>query len=192
MIYPDMIFGLFYGVMSLAMGHFWARVIYIPLVTLIIYRLNNWLKKYDNEVIKEKADIKQLEANKIEIIDINEVELEANKVEVNFVASSKTFWAYSDSDNLIIDENIMAKFTFIEEDVSDEEFWADNNSKRKELISRDGDKFQYKCYGQIIRIKPTIIDCGELRLSSGNWIKEKEAIGKYVYFEVKELNLEAE
>jgi len=125
----------------------------------------------------------------VEIKNINWLDKEYSEAEVLFSVSGKQLWAFCHPCNFSIGDVSQVYFSFIEEEISEIAFWNENKEHKRELISSKNDILKYYCYGSLKSIHPTIIDCGAIELSFGDWINDENTIGSYVYFVISRLDI---
>jgi hypothetical protein len=123
-----------------------------------------------------------MKQNTIEIKQIDWLDKDNPEAEILFELEGKQFWAFCHPCDFEEGETIQVYFSFIEDEVSEPEFWKQNKENKKEIIQSKDNRSKYYCYGQLKRIHPVIIDCGVLTLSFGDWINDEKTIGNYVYF----------
>jgi hypothetical protein len=111
------------------------------------------------------------------------------EADILFEISGKVLWAFCQPCDFEESEIATVSFSFLEKDLPEVSFWKENKYNKKEIVSFENIRGYYNCYGQIIDIQPVIIDCGIIIFFNGNWINDKEAIGKYVYFTISRLDV---
>lgn len=120
------------------------------------------------------------------IIWIDEEGLEA---EVLFEIEGQQLWAFCHPCNLLENQEEIICFDFIEEEISETEFWNKNEYNMKKIEPRESDKWSYYCFGQIESIHPVIANCGSIKFSLGDWINDENVINSYVYFVISRLDI---
>jgi len=125
----------------------------------------------------------------VSIKEIDWLDKENPEAEILFEISGKQFWAFCHPCYFKEGEIVEAYFSFIEEEVSESAFWAENKEQKKEVVPSDSNRCHYYCYGELKSIHPVVIDCGAIDLSFGDWINDERMIGSYVYFVMARLDI---
>jgi hypothetical protein len=125
----------------------------------------------------------------VSIKNISWIDKESSEAEVLFQISGKQFWAFCHPCDFNDGEMAEVSFSFIEEEISENAFWTENKEQKREIIALEDDKWRYYCYGLLKSIHPTIIDCGAINLSFGDWINDERVVGSYVYFVISRLDI---
>ena len=66
--------------------------------------------------------------------------------------------------------------------------FSENKEKIKCLIL-DNKNCSYLAYGQIISIKPTIVDFGDIKMGIGLSTNDERVIGEYIYWKIDRLDI---
>ena len=62
------------------------------------------------------------------------------------------------------------------------------NPERVKRLVRTGD-WSYEGYGQVVSIRPVVVDFGVLRLEVGDWTNDSRCVGEYVFVPIARLDL---
>jgi hypothetical protein len=120
---------------------------------------------------------------------INWIDKEAAEAELLCEINGTQYWAFCHPCNFREGETTEAVFNFIDEEISEFAFWNENRDSRKEIVPAENDRWRYYCYGQLQGINPTLVDCGTITLSVGDFVNDERAIGKHVYFVISRLDI---
>lgn len=129
---------------------------------------------------------------KIFIKKLDWFDIEAEEADVCFTLNGIDYWGFSQP--CYLRENRFYTASIIPlmlESVSEEVFWNLNATSKDLKLCQDGlDRTRYLAYGKIVGISPTIINYGALEFEYGNWIKDTNAIGKYIYHVISRLDID--
>lgn len=101
--------------------------------------------------------------------------------------SGNEYEAFSYNEFFKIGSEIEANIGGIYYHLSDEVIFSQNINHELKLVKCTSN-WEYEGYGQIKSIEPVIIDFGDIQLETGNWTKDEESIGKFVYWKIERLD----
>ena len=126
---------------------------------------------------------------KVKIKKIDWLDKEGLEAEILFEMKEQYLWAFCHPCDFIENEEEIVSFDFIENEISENEFWNKNSNNIKKIVPMEYDKWSYSCYGQIEQINPIMVNCGPITFSFGNWINDINIINNYVYFVISRLDI---
>ncbi len=126
---------------------------------------------------------------KVYIKKIDWIDKEGLEAEILFEINGQHLWAFCHPCHFIENREEIVFFDFIENEISETEFWYNNKNNIKKIVPIEDDKWSYFCYGEVEQINPVMINCGTITFSLGNWINDKNIINNYVYFVISRLDI---